>query len=133
MHDGFAEAQGQQKCPQRNGFGVKSERNPADYIGDMLEASGQIAQFIKGTTFEEFSADRKTQFAVIGGLEIIGEAIRNISPSLRQKYSKIPWREITGMRDRLIRDYIGGECSNRLECRNKEFAGHRTGTSQDVE
>jgi uncharacterized protein with HEPN domain len=86
---------------------VKSERNPADYIGDMLEASGQIAQFVKSTTFEEFSADRKTQFAVIRGREIIGEAIRNISPSLRQKYSKIPWREITGMRDRLIHDYIG--------------------------
>jgi uncharacterized protein with HEPN domain len=86
---------------------VKSERNPADYVGDMLEASGQIAQFIKGMTFEEFSADRKTQFAVIRGLEIIGEAIRNISPPLRQKYSKIPWREITGMRDRLIHDYVG--------------------------
>jgi uncharacterized protein with HEPN domain len=83
---------------------VKSERAPADCISDILEASTQIAQFIQGMTLEDFSADKKTQFAVIRGLEIIGEAVRKISPALRQKYPQIPWREITGMRDKLIHD-----------------------------
>jgi uncharacterized protein with HEPN domain len=86
---------------------VKSERTPADYISDILEASAQIAQFIQGMTLEDFSADNKTQFAVIRGLEIIGEAVRKISPAVREKHPQIPWREIAGMRDKLIHDYIG--------------------------
>jgi uncharacterized protein with HEPN domain len=86
---------------------VKSERNPAGSVADMLEASEQIAGFIRGMTFEEFAADRKTIFAVIRGLEIIGEAVRGVPQSSRQKYSQIPWREIAGMRDKLIHDYSG--------------------------
>jgi uncharacterized protein with HEPN domain len=50
---------------------------------------------------------RKPCWAVIRGLEIIGEAVRNIPPPLRQKHPQIPWRLITGMRDRLIHDYLG--------------------------
>ena len=86
---------------------MKSERTPADYISDILEASAQIARFIQGMTLEDFSADNKTQFAVIRGLEIIGEAVRKISPAVREKHPQIPWREIAGMRDKLIHDYIG--------------------------
>ena len=41
-------------------------------------------EFVNGWTFEEFAADRKTQFAVIRALEIIGDAAKNI-PS---KYAK---------------------------------------------
>jgi uncharacterized protein with HEPN domain len=72
-----------------------------------LEASSQIAQFIQDATLETFSGDKKTQFVVIRGLEIIGEAAGKISPSLREKYPHIPWREIAAMRDKLIHDYIG--------------------------
>jgi uncharacterized protein with HEPN domain len=86
---------------------VKNERSPIDSIRDILDASAQIAQFMRGMTLEDFSTDNKTQFAVIRGLEIIGEAVRKIPQPLREKYSQIPWREITGMRDKLIHDYIG--------------------------
>jgi uncharacterized protein with HEPN domain len=86
---------------------VKAERKPSDHLADMLEASGKISQFIHGLTYEQFCADEKTVWAVIRGLEIIGEAVRSIPPLLRQKYPQIPWRLITGMRDRLIHDYVG--------------------------
>jgi len=85
---------------------VKGERNPADHIGDILEASAQISQFIKGMNLEGFSKDNKTQFAVIRGLEIIGEAARKVPLTFREKNPDVPWREITGMRDKLIHDYI---------------------------
>jgi uncharacterized protein with HEPN domain len=86
---------------------VKEERNPADYLADILEASGKISNFIAGLDSMQFAADEKTFYAVIRGLEIIGEAARKIPPSVRQKYPQIPWREITGMRDKLIHDYMG--------------------------
>jgi uncharacterized protein with HEPN domain len=35
-------------------------------------------EFVSGWTYEDFAADRKTQFAVIRALEIIGEATKNI-------------------------------------------------------
>lgn len=84
---------------------MKEERKSTDYLRDILEYSGKISDFIIGASYEKFSADEKTIWAVIRGLEIIGEAARNVSPELRKKYSSIPWRDITGMRDRLIHDY----------------------------
>ena len=40
-------------------------------------------------------------------LEIIGEASKRISPDLKKRFSKIPWKQIAGMRDKLIHDYFG--------------------------
>jgi uncharacterized protein with HEPN domain len=86
---------------------VKAERNPANSLADILDASGKITKFISGLDSAQFADDEKTFFAVIRGLEIIGEAARKIPPSIREKYPQIPWRELTGMRDKLIHDYMG--------------------------
>ena len=40
-------------------------------------------------------------------MEIIGEAAKQISDSLKKKYTSIPWKEIMGMRDKLIHHYFG--------------------------
>ena len=47
-------------------------------------------------------ADRKTQSAVIRQLEIIGEAVKRLSPELTAAEPGVPWRLIAGARDRLI-------------------------------
>ena len=86
---------------------MKDERNPADYLRDILEVAEKISQFINGFNYETFCADKKTVFAVVRGLEIVGEAVRNIPPSFRAKHPEIPWQFMTGMRDRLIHDYGG--------------------------
>jgi uncharacterized protein with HEPN domain len=54
-----------------------------------------------------FLKDRKTQDAVIRNLEIIGEAVKNLPPEITEKYPDIPWKNIAGMRDRLIHHYFG--------------------------
>ncbi len=83
------------------------DRTHADYLVDILEAMGKVAQFIQGMTVEEFAKDDKTVFAVIRGLEIIGEATKRIPTSVRDLHPEIPWREMAGMRDKLTHDYFG--------------------------
>ena len=78
-----------------------------DYVDDMLDAISKITTFLSGFDFETFSKDDKTQFAVIRALEIIGEASKKIPDKIKTSYSDIPWREIAGMRDKLIHDYFG--------------------------
>ena len=51
-------------------------------------------------------ADRKTQSAVVRQLEIIGEAVKNLSITLTEGEATVPWRQIAGTRDRLIHAYF---------------------------
>jgi uncharacterized protein with HEPN domain len=56
---------------------------------------------------DEFLADETLKRAVVRSLEIIGEASKKISADFKIKYSSIQWRNMAGMRDRLIHDYMG--------------------------
>ena len=56
---------------------------------------------------EAFFAENKTQDAVVRNLEIIGEAVKNLSRELRDAHTDIPWRQIAGMRDKMIHEYFG--------------------------
>jgi len=66
-----------------------------------------IEQFMGKMSFAKFKAEDKTSSAIIRKLEIIGEATKQIPEEIRQKYSQIPWKEMAGMRDRLIHFYMG--------------------------
>jgi uncharacterized protein with HEPN domain len=78
-----------------------------DFLDDILDAIEKIEHFVSGMNFKTFSKDEKTIYAVIRAIEIIGEAARHIPVEIRQKYSEIPWKEISGMRDILIHEYFG--------------------------
>lgn len=86
---------------------MKSMRLSQDYLQDILDAMGKAEEFIGTINFHEFMEDDKTAYAVIRSFEIIGEAAKKIPPSLRKRYPAIPWKNLTGMRDKLIHDYIG--------------------------
>lgn len=58
-------------------------------------------------SYAAFLQDTKTQDAVIRNIEIIGEATKNLSSDIRIKYASVPWKSLSGMRDRLIHRYFG--------------------------
>jgi uncharacterized protein with HEPN domain len=49
---------------------------------------------------------RRKVFAVVRALEVIGEAARHIPKSLQAKYPRVPWRQITGMRNKITHEYF---------------------------
>jgi len=77
------------------------------YVKDILAAMESIEAFVEGLDWEAFQADDKTASAVVRKLEVIGEAAKQVPEEVRQEYPHIPWREMAGMRDRLIHFYFG--------------------------
>jgi len=82
-------------------------RNHRLYLRDILDALESIEKFVQDMSFEEFKQDDKTVSAVIRKFEIIGEATKQIPVELKDKSPQIPWKEMAGMRDRLIHFYFG--------------------------
>ena len=54
-----------------------------------------------------FDSDTAIQDAVVKQIEIIGEATRKISDEFKVRHQQIPWQKMTGMRDKLVHDYMG--------------------------
>ena len=77
------------------------------YLKDILAAIESIQAFVEGMDLEAFRVDDKTTSAVIRKFEIIGEAAKGIPEEIRRSYPQIPWKEMAGMRDRLIHFYFG--------------------------
>lgn len=80
-------------------------REYVDFLEDILTASRKAQAFVGDMDYVSFAADEKTVFAVVRALEIIGEAAKRIPPEVRDRHPSIPWRAMTGIRDKLIHDY----------------------------
>lgn len=76
-------------------------------VQDILESIGLIEQYIEGMELEDFKKDMKTSDAVIKRFENIGEATKHIPEEVKAKYPDIPWKEMAGMRDKLVHFYFG--------------------------
>ena len=84
-----------------------SPRTDRDFLGDIQEAIRRIMEYTSEMTYEAFVNDTKTQDAVVRNLEVIGEATKNLSTKLRKRYPDLPWKNMAGVRDRLIHHYFG--------------------------
>jgi len=84
-----------------------SRRGDREFLLDILEACNRIIDFTKDMSYDEFVEDIKTQDAVLRNIEILGEAVKNISDELKNRHSEIEWKKIAGMRDKLIHFYFG--------------------------
>jgi len=79
-----------------------SKRGDREFLLDIKEEAERITGYITEMSYENFLADFKTQDAVVRNLEIIGEAVKHISKGLKKECNEIEWKEIAGMRDRII-------------------------------
>ena len=77
------------------------------YIEHILYSIRKILEFTTNTEKAQFEKNIMLQDAVIRNIEIIGEATKRISAKLKEEYPEIPWREMAGMRDKLVHDYLG--------------------------
>jgi uncharacterized protein with HEPN domain len=76
------------------------------YLQDICDRLNRIELYTQGGK-TEFSQSLLIQDGVIRSFEVIGEAVKQLSPELRQDYPHIPWRRMAGFRDVLIHNYSG--------------------------
>lgn len=84
-----------------------SERNAELFVADILESIESIIEFTKDLNLETFSQNKMVKDAVVRNFEVIGEAAKNLPEKIKSKYSEIPWKEMAGMRDKVIHEYFG--------------------------
>jgi len=84
-----------------------SKRNDDLLIEDIISSCNKILDYTKGFSEEAFKEDDKTIDAVVRNFEIIGEASNKLSEAFKEKNPQIDWFKMTGLRNRLIHDYMG--------------------------
>jgi len=76
-----------------------------DHVEDILDAMEKADIMLSDVEFVTFEEDYVLNFAVVRALEIVGEATKRLPESLLLQYPEIPWKDMAGMRDRIIHGY----------------------------
>jgi len=97
------------------------------YVRHIVDAIEAITSFLAAMDYGRFTEDLRTQSAVVRQIEIIGEAASRLSNDFRSRHDDVPWRDIIGMRNKLIHEYFGGGPRGGLE--NRDGGHHPTPTS----
>lgn len=86
---------------------MSKPRRDKEYLGDIHEAIQRIISYTSSLSYEQFLKDARTQDAVIRNLQIIGEASKKLPLHLKQTFPKIPRKEMSGIRDKIVHGYFG--------------------------
>ena len=81
-------------------------RSDADRLNDILQAIAKIRERITDR-IEAFGGDEMLQVWVIHHLQVIGEAARGVSQSLKDRHPEVPWPQIVALRNILVHEYFG--------------------------
>ena len=84
---------------------MQPEDRDIAFLWDIFEAAKDIHDFVRETTFKEFSLDKKTRYAVERQLIVIGEAAQRISERYKEEHDEIPWKKMVGLRNILAHEY----------------------------
>jgi len=77
------------------------------FVEHILDSLNAIEDFSKNMERSELSSNRLKQSAIVREIEVIGEAVKNISEETKKKYKEIEWKKIAGTRDKMIHHYFG--------------------------
>lgn len=78
----------------------------APYLKHVLEAISDIEHSLKNLSKKEFKENKDIKDATVRRIEVIGEAVKNISPALKEKHLDVEWKKIAGSRDIMIHAYF---------------------------
>ena len=81
-------------------------RSDADRVNDILNATAKIRERVTDT-IDAFQRDEMLQVWVIHHLQVIGEAARGVSQSLKERHPEVPWPQIVALRNILVHEYFG--------------------------
>ena len=82
-------------------------KEPKEYLRHIQDECLFIISVSQELKYDDFIANETLKRAIVRSLEIIGEATKKIPADFKVKWSSIEWKNMAGMRDRLIHDYIG--------------------------
>ena len=77
------------------------------YLRHILDAVSRIDEYTEGMKREDFMSSNLHQDAVIRQVEVVGEAARKVSEETRERHTEVPWKDMAGIRDKLIHGYFG--------------------------
>lgn len=83
------------------------EKDDSVFLKHILDSINAIEDFSEGISKSKLETSRLIQSAVVREIQVIGEAVKNISNSFKEKHLEIPWRDIIGTRDKMIHHYFG--------------------------
>ncbi len=83
------------------------KKDPEVFLRHISENIKLIESFSKNLTKEKFMKNKLRQNAIIRALEIVGEAVKNLSSEFMEEHRDIPWNDIARTRDKLIHHYFG--------------------------
>jgi len=82
-------------------------KEPKEYLRHIYDECQFVLSVSTDLSEENFLKDETLKRAVVRSLEIIGEATKKIPADIKIKWNTIQWKNMAGMRDRLIHDYMG--------------------------
>lgn len=82
-------------------------KEPVEFLKHIADECDYLLSVSNGLSKDDFLNDETLKRAVVRSLEIIGEATKKIPVDFKVKWGSIQWKNMAGMRDRLIHDYIG--------------------------
>lgn len=82
-----------------------TQHNDLLYLRHMFEAAQKAQLFLKDKTRQDYDGDEVLRIALIHLVQTIGEAARNVSPIMQARYPGVPWKQIMGIRHRIVHNY----------------------------
>jgi uncharacterized protein with HEPN domain len=82
-------------------------KEPIEFLKHISDECDYLISIPPSLTKDDFLHDETLKRAVVRSLEIIGEATKKIPTDFKKQWDSIHWKNMAGMRDRLIHDYLG--------------------------
>ena len=82
-------------------------QKPLDYLRHVIDEADYLAVEAESLSHEDFLKDETRKRAFVRSIEIVGEAVKQVPPALRELHPNVEWKAIARMRDKLIHHYFG--------------------------